>query len=248
MDAGLAAALLASLMLAAWAIGVRLGRGRGESPVETDRFEEAGTALLALLLSFTFAMAVQKYERRREHLIADTNAIGDFYTCASLIQEPTRSKLQAVIRDYAALRLDTARRAKSASEKDLAAVLPRFDQMHSRMTELVAESLRLGTTIPETLVTALNEVMSSQAARLAAIRDRLPASVFSLLCLSAILTSALIGRQQGSSGRLRFLGVFGFVVVVGFAVWVTLELNYPGRGMARLDQEPLERLIDSMRP
>ena len=190
MNSGLASALLAGLMLAAWAIGVRLGRGLGDTQVGTDGFEEAGTALLALLLSFTFAMAIQKYERRRELLITDTNAIGDFYTCASLLEEPTRSTLQEVIREYAALRLDTARRAVSASDEDLAGVLPRFDRMQSRMTELVAEALHVGNPIPETLVTTLNEVTSSQTSRLALLRDRLPVSVFSLLCLSAVLSSA----------------------------------------------------------
>jgi len=36
-------------------------------------------------------MALQKYDQRRLMLIADSNSIGDFYTCASLLPEPTKS-------------------------------------------------------------------------------------------------------------------------------------------------------------
>jgi hypothetical protein len=42
---------------------------------------------------------------------ADSNAIGDFYTCASSLKEPARTKLQAVIRQYAQARLDLSAEA-----------------------------------------------------------------------------------------------------------------------------------------
>lgn len=246
LDARLAAAILAILMLASWRGGVWLARGRtgGEEP--GDKFEEAGMGLLALLLAFTFAMSLQKFDRRREMLVSDTNAIGDFYTCASLLEEPTRSKLQGVIRDYAMLRLTTSRAARGASEKALDGILARFDEMQSRMTDLVAEAIHIGTPVAIPLTNTLNEVTSSQTSRLAAIRDRLPVAILLLLSLSAILSTALIGRQQGASGRVRFAGVFCYVLVVGLVVWVTLDLNQPIHSMTRVSQEPLERLIGSM--
>lgn len=246
LDARIAAALLSILMLASWRGGVWLARGRTGADEPGDKFEEAGMGLLALLLAFTFAMSLQKYDRRREMLVADTNAIGDFYTCASLLEEPVRSKLQGVIREYAMLRLTTARAGRGISEKALEGVMAQFDEMQSRMTGLVVEALHLGTPIAVPLTNTLNEVTSSQTSRLAAIRDRLPVAILSLLSLSAILSTALIGRQQGASGRVRFAGVFCYVLVVGLVVWVTLDLNQPGRSMTRVSQEPLERLIASI--
>ena len=54
-------------------------------------------ALLGLLLAFTFAMALNWHDSRHGAVVADSNAIADFYTCATLLTEPIRPKLQAVI-------------------------------------------------------------------------------------------------------------------------------------------------------
>ena len=243
LDARVVALLLSALMLASWRLGVRLGRTVGEPG---EKFEEASMALLGLLLAFTFAMSLQKYDHRRDMLIIDTNAIGDFYTCATLLQEPSRTRLQGVIREYAVLRLETARAGRGISEKALNDVLARFDQMHARMTDLVGEALRQGTPISEPLTNTLNAVTSSQASRLAAVRDRLPASILSLLFLGAILSTVLRGLQEGASEKAHLIGVLCYVLVVGLVVWVTLDLNQPGRGVTSLSQEPLERLIATM--
>ena len=46
-------------------------------------------------------MALGRHDQRRLAVIAESNAIGDYYTCASLLKEPQRNQLQSVIRDYA---------------------------------------------------------------------------------------------------------------------------------------------------
>jgi hypothetical protein len=49
-------------------------------------------------------------------VVGDANAIGDFYTCASLLKEPVRTKLRTVIHDYTSLRVDLAKRRYEESE------------------------------------------------------------------------------------------------------------------------------------
>ena len=67
------------------------------------------------------------------------------------------------------------------------------------MTSLVEQALLAGTPIAVSLTNTLNAVTSNQAARLAAIRDHLPNSILALLFVSAIVTTILIGRNQGFS-------------------------------------------------
>jgi hypothetical protein len=74
-------------------------------------------------------------------VIRDSNAIRDFYTCASLLNEPLRSKLQNVIRDYAALRLEAARDSR-LDQSGFEALLKRFQQMRDQMTRLIGGALR----------------------------------------------------------------------------------------------------------
>jgi hypothetical protein len=94
-------------MLAAWKVGFLMGgrlrrKGGGREP---SKFDDASMALLGLLLAFTFGVSISKHDQRRLAVVADSNAIGDFYTCATLLKEPVRTELQNVIREYAELRV-----------------------------------------------------------------------------------------------------------------------------------------------
>ncbi len=237
---------LALGMLAAWRVGIWMGyrlrrKGDGREP---SKFDDAAMALLGLLLAFTFGISISKHDQRRMAVVADSNAIGDFYSCATLLKEPTRTKLQGVIRDYTELRLRLAREKVDDSELETAFV--RFQQMHGQMTELVAQALSNGTPIAVSLTNTLNEVTSNHAARLAAIRDRLPISIVALLLVSSIVTTLLIGREQGFSPSIEIAGTLCFILLVCLAIYVTLDLNQPERGIIMVSQEPLERLLSSM--
>ncbi len=230
-------------MFAAWAFGRWHGRrlrvGPGEMPV--SKFEDASLALLGLLLGFTFSMAIAKHDQRRLMVVADSNAIGDFDTCANLLKEPVRTKLRIVIHDYTNLRTGLVR-----GRTDLAAIESALQQMHlmqNQMTSLVYQALEGGTPIAVPLVNTLNGLISSNTARLAAAKDRLPTAVVWLLLVSAVLSSMLVGRDQGVSDKPDFAGTVCFIVLVSLAVYVTLDLNQPERGWIKVSQEPMERLL-----
>lgn len=244
-DALLATGLLGVAMVGVWSLGWRRGRRSraAELQLPESKLDDAALALLGLLLAFSFSLALAKYERRRERLVADANSIGDFYTCASLLPEPARSKLQGVIRDYTRLRLEVA---AGGWGPELEHALPRFEQMHRSMTDLVGDALAQGTPIAVPLTDTLNNLTSNHAARLAAVRDRLPGSIVLLLFLSATMTAGLVGRQQGASPRPSLAGTATFITIVLMTIYVTLDLNQPAQGLIRLSQEPMERLLNSM--
>jgi hypothetical protein len=245
LDIRILAVTLGVGMLAACEIGRWLGRRlRRKGDVKPSKFDDASMALLGLLIAFTFGTSIARHDQRRAAVVADANAIGDFYTCAALLKEPTRTKLQAVIQQYAQLRLDLARGqlGKSSIEDALA----KSDRMHSQMTELVDQALRDGTPIAVSLTNTLNAVSSNQASRLSAYRERLPTSIVFLLFVSAIITVLLVGREQGNDDDYDVAGTLCFIFLVSIAVYVTLDLNRPERGLIRVSQEPIERLLSSM--
>lgn len=248
IDAWTIAAVVGVAMIAAWLvgrwIGTRLRReSQGERPA-VSKFLDASLALLGLLLAFTFATAFSQHDQRRIMVVADSNAVGDFYTCASLLKEPVRSKLRNVIRDYAVLRLDLAKRAYDAATFNQ--TLAQFEQMHGQMVELVSEALTEGTPIAVSLTNTLNAVTSNNAQRLAAVRTRLPAAIVLLLLISAVISALLVGREQGALGEEDLAGTLAFVVLVCLVIFVTLDLNQPNRGFTRVDQESIQRLISTM--
>ena len=118
--------------------------------------------------------------------------------------------------------------------------------MHGRMTEIVAAAVAEGTPIAVSLANTLNEVTSSHAARLAAYRERLPWSILLLLFVASVVPAFLMGLQQGISQNPHLSGTISFVLLVTMVIYVTLDLNQPGRGLIRVSQEPMERLVQSI--
>ncbi len=247
-DSWIIAAILAGLMLAAWFLGCRRGArlSADERKSMEKTFSDASMAILGLLLAFTFSMTLSKHDQRRQMVVLDSNAIGDFYTCASLLKQPVRGQLQAVVHDYVEVRLAIAKTVKN--DADLELVLAELQRKQARMQALVGEAVDAGTPIVEPLVDTLNALTSNHAARLAAVRDRLPASIILLLFVAALVTMALIGTHQGASGERRHGATLGFVLLVSLVAWVILDLNQPERGMITVSQEPMQRVLKSMQP
>ena len=244
LDIHIIALVLGVAMLAAWQIGRRMGwRLRDKDGVKPSKFDDASIGLLSLLLAFSFGMSIAKHDQRQLAVVADANAIGDFYTCASMLKEPSRTKLQAVVRQYAQLRLDLSRRRPRPG--GLEEVSAEFGRMHDQMATLVEQAVSEGTPIAGSLANALNSVTSNQTSRLAAYRDRLPTSIVFLLFTCAIVTALLIGREQGLEGTTDVAGTVCFIVLVSIAVYVTLDLNRPESGRIRVSQEPIEQLLSA---
>jgi len=246
LDAWLIALVFAAAMFGGWSLGRRWGRRSsgeaGEDP--GTKFTDAGMALLGLLLAFTFAIALGRYDQRRLAVVAESNAIGDFYTCASLLKEPYRSMLQEVIRNYAQVQLDMPHeRLTGAAERE--ATQRSLDQF-ARMTHITNEAIAAGTPIAVSLTNTLNNLTSSSASRLAMYQERLPWAIVLLLLLAAVVPAFLIGEKQGATKKVHLPGSICFIVLVTLVVFVILDLNQPHLGMIRVSQEPLARVIESM--
>jgi hypothetical protein len=234
-------------MLAGWGIGWQRGRRAKPDLVEDPgiRFTDASLALLGLLLAFTFSLSLSRHDQRRAAVIAESNAIGDFNTCASLLKEPHRSRLQGLIKDYTQFKLDAVRHL--ASEEDLQQKLESMSKMQNRMTAIVAEAVKDAGPIAIPLTDTLNNVTSTQASRLFAYRERLPWSIVLLLLVAAVVPSFLMGLQQAKSSTPHLSGTVCFLLSVTFVIFVIFDLNDPGQGTIRTSQEPFERLLKSMK-
>jgi hypothetical protein len=88
LDIHIVVLALGIAMLAAWQIGRCMGRRlRGRDDIKPSKFDDASIGLLSLLLAFSFGTSIAKHDQRRLAVVADANAIGGFYTCASMLNE-----------------------------------------------------------------------------------------------------------------------------------------------------------------
>jgi len=247
-DAWQVAILLGVAMLVVWGLGLALGGRLRAHGVEnaSSPTEQASLALLGLLLAFTFGMSISKHDTRREAAVHDSNSIGDFYTCVRLLKEPARGRLSDKVREYTALRLSLTRPIRTETEMQQG--LSKVEALQSDMTDLVSQAINEGTPIAVPLTQTLNGLTSSHASRVAAVRDRLPASIVILLFIAALACAFLLGREQSIEGHIEVSATLALIAIVAAAVWVTLDLNQPYRGMIRVSEEPMQRLYASMGP
>jgi hypothetical protein len=243
IDSWLVAMVLAAVMLGGWAFGWWIGQRNPADPDEKSagRFVDGSLALFGLLLGFTFAMALGKHDQRRLMVVDDSNAVGDFYTCATLLPDPQRTQLQDVIREYLNTRLNFLR-----GNQDRATTEKVIVESHQRMTSLVAEAVNAGTPVTVPLVNTLNNLTSSHASMVAAVRDRLSFEVLLLLFVASVISTVLVGRHHGARNKLPIAGTICYVLLVCLAVCVILDLNRPFKGLISVNYEPLEHLAASI--
>src|SRR5271166_6686919 len=109
------------VILAASEIGRQLGvraSGRGGDNVST--LEGAILGLLALMIGFTFAMALARFETRRDAVLNEANAIGTTALRARLLPAPYGVQALKLLQEYVQVRLDITRRVPSPAELNAA--------------------------------------------------------------------------------------------------------------------------------
>src|SRR5215471_8694035 len=98
--------------------GYRLGKYR-RSRREEEKEAPLGTlvgatlGLLAFILAFTFGLAAQRFDTRRQVLLDEANAIGTTYLRAGMLPE-REQEVRHLLRDYVSTRLEGVQPGKLA--------------------------------------------------------------------------------------------------------------------------------------
>ncbi len=243
------AVTLAVLILGAFEAGFRIGRRLPRAEAKEERsnigaIQAATLGLLGLLLGFSFAGASGRFVERQNLITQEANAIGTAYLRADLLAPPASDDMRAALREYAAERLHWLgphpEMLRSAEQPARAAAL------HNRIwrAAMAGVTASPGVTVP--VLGPVNEVIDLHATHLAAQRKHLPAMVLSALVVCAVCTLGLVGFGCGLSGKrsVMLTGTFAFLVWV--TLWLTIDLDYPRRGLVRVDHASMRELLDSM--
>ncbi len=91
---GLAAILVLSEF--GWQLGIK---AKGPASSNFSTLESAMLGLLALMLAFTFAMALERFDARRDALLNEANSIGTTALRARLLPDPQRSEVLKLLRE-----------------------------------------------------------------------------------------------------------------------------------------------------
>jgi hypothetical protein len=237
--------LLATMFAGRW---VRMRRDRrAKERGQVDKGQEgyvisAVLGLLALLLGFTFALAVDRFDVRRRTVLQEANAISTTYLRIQLLDEPYRARLSQLVDDYVDNRLDLANAAKG----DVPPLLAKNDRL---IVELWAETKAAFPTMKDyefssTFLDAMNRVVELDATRKTARLAHVPTEVFVILVIyqtvaAGVLGYVLVGRQG------RGLGLI-LVLMFGLSLLLIIDIDRPTLGGIRESQAPMERLRQTL--
>lgn len=240
--------LLMLLLLAGMCeAGIRLRALRPAAGARADAegyLLSAALALLALLIAFTFSLALNRYDTRREKVIVEANAIGTAWLRAGLIEGEAGAHLRQSIARYTDIRLRLAAPESAQTAAAEAATGTAQTALWAEMTPLARTA---APAIGSTLIASMNDMFDAASARKAERDARIPARVFEVLLLYAAMSALFVGFVLGATHRVyRVLATILFALL-SLALVLIVDLDRPMRGSITVSQAPMLAVRASMR-
>jgi len=236
------------LLLAARELGGLLrrwhDRRRGADSSELEEFSMTSVlGLLALLIGFTFSLALQRYEVRRELVIQEANAIGTTWLRYGLLDADDRDRLRALLRRYVDARIAFGQ-AQTPAQR--AATVQRTSMLQQQLWSGTIEALSptRTTVLDALLLVPLNESIDLAGARKAHHDASVPTRLLRLLFAYGLVSAGTIGYQR------REFRAASTVVLLLFTLagTVILDLDRPTTGGITVPQQPMLDLQRNIAP
>jgi len=241
--------VLAVALVAQWIashIGAYLRKGgRSLRADERDDFETVRTAaltLLALIIGFSFSMAVTRYDQRKNYEEAEANAIGTEYVRADLLPAEDAANVRGLLRRYVDQRVAfyLARRQQQISQIDADT-----EKLQAGLWSAVFHPANTQPTAVMALaVSGMNDVLNSQGYTQAAWWNRIPVAAWALMGLIAIACNLLQGYGERGKSVLPLLIL---PVILAIAFFLIADIDSPRGGVIRVLPQNLLALSQSIR-
>jgi len=239
-------------MLLFMEMGYRLGHRRHTRANDSIRSQANGSVasmlgLLALLLGFTFSLALHRYDDRSEHVVLEANAIRSAYFTSQLLPAPMRDEARTLLHRYLDLRIQEGRVNLTASATRESLML-QANQIALRIWEVAERAMEQD---PRPITTGLfiqsvTKLIEARDSRNASLARHVPEIVLFLLFATFLLTAGTLGYASGISGHRVTLPAFITVVLIVLVVYLIIDMDRPRRGYIRVNQESMLSLWQSI--
>ena len=193
--------------------------------------------LLSLLLGFTLAMALTRYDHRKQLVVDEADAIGTTALRARLLPEPYDSRMTHLIADYSDARLKyfTVRDAKAVE-----VALEQAKQLQNQIWDITRDAARAApTAITSSFIQSLNETIDLSEKQVASAENRIPLSTWVMIWIIAILACL----ASGLAVRRRLLISMVLTPLTAAVVMsLTADLDSPRSGLITAGTASIERI------
>lgn len=225
--------LLLAGMILCIALGLRVNKRKqqhlhskdGDSLVLSTLF-----ALMGLLLAFTFSAAASRFEKRREFIIEEANAIGTALLRCDLYPDTARQNLRQLFGQYIDLRIAFFNQGKTPQQSF---------QWHQRSAAKGLEIWQLAAQLSGNnanylaamqMTPALNNMLDIATTRGYNSANRVPDTIMYFLFLTLLITAFFIGFSSKDPNHFDWITSIGFCLVTALVCFTLLDLDQPKRG------------------
>jgi len=245
------AIILFTLILLAYDISFRIGRRKQrvinqEVKTQTNSIQSGIYGLLALLLAFSFNMALQRFDNRNQAVIMESNAIGTALLRTKLLPKPYDSIAYNQLQQYVNLRLElniidlTNREERVFINQKTDSIQNKIWENTIKITKIDSRPVTTGN-----FIIALNEVFDAQNRRNAIFQQHIPESILFLLFIVFITGGALMGYSSGLGLRRALIPTIIFTLLIVLVIFIILDLDRPTRGLIKVKMDNLFELRQS---
>ena len=206
--------------------------------------QAATLTLLALIVGFTFSMALNRYDQRKNYEEQEANAIGTEYVRASLLPAADATKVRALLIAYLDQRVAFY---ESLNGQELLKIAAQTAKVQSELWAAVqVPSVAQPTPTVTLAVAGMNDVFNSEGYTQAAWRNRIPIAAWGLMAAIAICSNALVG-YAARYPKEEFTLLLILPLVVAIAFFLIADIDSPRGGLILVSPQNLLSLAQSLR-
>ena len=217
----------------------------GEKREDFDLIVTATLTLLGLIIGFSFSMAIERYDQRKNLEEEEANAIGTEYLRADFLAPPDAANTRKVLVAYLNERI-VFYKADKASQA--APINQRTNELQTALwTAVRGPAAANPTALTGLVASGMNDVINSAGYTQAAMLNRIPVAAWVLMTAIALCCNALLGYgARTSKWGPRLALVMPLIVAISFLL--IADIDTPRRGLIRVSPINLISLAQSFGP
>jgi hypothetical protein len=190
--------------------------------------------LLALILGFTFSMAISRYEAKRSLTVDEANAIGTAFLRAELIPFKNSAEVKSLFNKYIDLRI------KAFKEEYPVKTLDETEQVQNQLWQkLIAITSKHNGALESAYTIALNQMFDSATTRNFSFKKMLPIPMYLLIILIAMVGLGSLNFDRGFHGDSAHWREALFILLLGIVLSTIVDIDHSRFGTVRISQDAL---------
>jgi len=210
---------------------------------EFDVIMAAILTLLALIIGFSFSVAVARYDQRKNYEEAEANAIGTEYVRADFLPVADAARVRGLLSDYLDQRIGFY---STRDSRQLQQINANTAQLETKLwAQLQGSPVAEPTPVFALVISGMNDVLNSEGYTQAAWLYRMPGEAWVMMVIIAIFCTFMIGygsRRRAARGFLYL--VIPLVVSISFCL--VADIDSPRAGIIRVYPVNLTSLSQSL--